>query len=155
MKHCYYVLLCFALAGLAAAQTAPSAKSTSPLEGTMISREISLIEARIKNDSLILERSFANDFTMVGVDGKLVEGEEALDEARDSDVEGLSPYNFKILAINDNTVIVSYELIVKTPPAEDQGPPPRYQHVSSVWTRQTGEWKLKFQQITPTHWGDW
>jgi hypothetical protein len=155
MKHCYCVLLCWLLAGLAAAQTAPSAKSTSPLEGTMISREISLIEARIKNDSAILERSFANDFTMVGVDGKLVEGEEALDEARDSDVEGLSPYNFKILAINDNTVIVSYELIVKTPPAEDQGPPPRYQHVSSVWTRQTGEWKLKFQQITPTHWGDW
>ena len=154
-RCCISLLIGCVLAGLAVAQTPPSPKSTSPLEQTMISREKSLIEARIKNDSAVLERAFATDLTLVGVDGKLVEGQEALDEAGDSDVAGLSPYNFKVLSVNGDTAIVSYELIVKTPPAEDQGPPPRYQHVSSVWTRQAGEWKLKFQQTTPVHWGDW
>ncbi len=154
-RCCIPALLGCVLAGLAVAQAPRPTTSTSSLEETIISREKSLIEARVKNDATVLERAFAKDLTLVGVDGKLVEGQEALDEARDSDVAGLSPYNFKVLSVNGNTVIVSYELIVKTPPAEDQGPPPRYQHVSSVWTRQAGEWKLKFQQTTPVHWGDW
>jgi hypothetical protein len=46
-------------------------------------------------------------------------------------------------------------VILHIPPSEDQGPPPRYQHWTSVWTRQGDQWKLKFQQSTPTHWGDW
>ena len=39
--------------------------------------------------------------------------------------------------------------------AEDQGPPPRYQHFSSVWVQQDDQWKLKFHQATAAHWGDW
>ena len=60
-----------------------------------------------------------------------------------------------VVRLYGDTAIVTYDLILQVPPQEDQGPPPRYQHWTSVWTRQGDTWKLKFQQTTPTHWGDW
>jgi hypothetical protein len=38
---------------------------------------------------------------------------------------------------------------------EDQGPPPRYQHFSTTWVKQGDVWKMKFQQMTVAHFGDW
>ena len=57
--------------------------------------------------------------------------------------------------VTDDVAIVSYDVVFRVPPAEDQGPPPRYQHFSTVWVKQSGEWKMKFQQMTASHWGDW
>jgi hypothetical protein len=54
-----------------------------------------------------------------------------------------------------DAAIVTYDAIVREAPQEDQGPPPRYQHFSSVWVKQEGAWKLKFHQATAAHWGDW
>ena len=31
----------------------------------------------------------------------------------------------------------------------------RYQHFSTVWVKQGDAWKMKFQQMTASHWGDW
>ncbi len=49
--------------------------------------------------------------------------------------------------LGDNAAIVTYDAIVREAPEEDQGPPPRYQHFSSVWMKQGDQWKLKFHQI--------
>ena len=61
----------------------------------------------------------------------------------------------QLLELTESTAIVTYDVVLQVPPEEAQGPPPRYQHWSSVWTKQGDQWKLKFQQATPTHWGDW
>jgi hypothetical protein len=143
-----------------AAQTPATAKTLSPLEQTLIASEKSLIEAKKKDDGAFFKRTLSADFLLVGVDGKLLEGREAVDDLGDSGLVELTPYDIKVVAVSDdaaivNVAIVTYDAIVREKPEEDQGPPPRYQHFSSVWMKQGDAWKLKFHQATAAHWGDW
>jgi hypothetical protein len=147
----------FFLAGTLAAiaQTPTAAKSSSPLEQTAVSNENNLIEAKKKDDGAFFKRMLAEDFSLVGIDGKLLEGQEAADNLGDSGLLELTPYDMKVFTLSDGAAIVTYDAIVREAPEEDQGPPPRYQHFSSVWVKQGDRWKLKFHQSTAAHWGDW
>jgi hypothetical protein len=141
------------------AQAGP-AKVLSPLEQSLIASEKSLIEAKKKDDGSFFKRTLSEDFTLVGVDGELHERQEAVDELGDSGLLELTPYDIKVVSISENAAVVtaaiiSYDAIVRKAPEEDQGPPPRYQHFSSVWVKQGDTWKLKFHQATAAHWGDW
>ena len=144
----------FLCGSLVAGAQAP-AKALSPLEQTLIASEKSLIEAKKKDDGAFFKRTLSDDFALVGVDGSLYERKEALDELGDSGLLELTPYDIKVVALGENAAIVTYDAIVRKAPEEDQGPPPRYQHFSSVWVRQGDAWKLKFHQATAAHWGDW
>jgi hypothetical protein len=137
------------------AQTPAGTKAPSPLEQTLIASEKSLIEAKKKDDGAFFKRTLSDDFALVGVDGELHERQEAVDELGDSDLLELTAYDIKVVAVGENAAIVTYDAIVRKAPEEDQGPPPRYQHFSSVWVKQDGAWKLKFHQSTAAHWGDW
>jgi hypothetical protein len=77
-----------------------------------------------------------------------------IDELSDGDTD-LLPYNMQVVSVADDVAIVTYDVVVRVPPAEDQGPPPRYQHYSTVWVKQAGAWKMRFQQASVSHWGDW
>jgi hypothetical protein len=146
-------LLCSIVPGVG--QTAATAKTLSPLEQTLIAREKSLIEAKKKDDGAFFKRTLSEDFALVGVDGELHERQEAVDELGDSGLLELTAYDIKVVAVGENAAIVTYDAIVRKAPEEDQGPPPRYQHFSSVWVKQGDAWKLKFHQATAAHWGDW
>jgi hypothetical protein len=136
-------------------QTGATAKALSPLEQTLIATEKSLIEAKKKDDGAFFKRTLSEDFTLVGVDGELHERQEAVDELGDSGLLELTAYDIKVVAVGENAAIITYDAIVRKAPEEDQGPPPRYQHFSSVWVKQGDAWKLKFHQATAAHWGDW
>jgi hypothetical protein len=158
MKHSFAVniaaalLLCLASVGALAASTQD--KPLSPLEQAAIGAEKNFLAAVKKGDPDFLERTLTEDFACVETDGQLHERQEVIDELGDGGTE-ITPYNFKVVAAAENTAIVTYDAILTVPASEDQGPPPRYQHVTSIWIKHAGEWKLKFQQTTPTHWGDW
>lgn len=137
------------------AQTLAGAKVLSPAEQGLIATEKSLIEAKKKDDGAFFKRTVSADFSLVGVDGKLLLGQEAVDDLGDVDLVELTPYDIKVVAAGEAAAIVTYDAIVRKKPEEDQGPPPRYQHFSSVWVKQEDGWKLKFQQATAAHWGDW
>jgi hypothetical protein len=137
------------------AQNPAPAKALSPLEQTLIASEKSLIEAKKKDDGAFFKRTVSVDFSLVGVDGKLLERQEAVDDLGDADLVELTPYDIKVVAVGDDAAIVTYDAIVRKKLEEDQGPPPRYQHFSSVWVKQDGAWKLTFHQATAAHWGDW
>jgi len=137
------------------AQAPATLKALSPLEQTLIASEKSLIEAKKKDDSAFYKRTLSEDFTLVGVDGELHERQDAVDELGDSGLLELTPYEIKVVVVSDGAAIVTYNAIVRKAPEEDQGPPPRYQHFSSVWVKQGDAWKLKFHQATAAHWGDW
>jgi hypothetical protein len=139
----------------AAATQLPAQAPPTPLEQSAIANETNLIEAKKKDDATFFKRTLAEDFSLVGIDGKLLERQEAADGLGDSDLIELTPYDMKIVALGDTGVIVTYDAIVREAPEEDQGPPPRYQHFTSVWIKQAGQWKLKFHQSTAAHWGDW
>ena len=149
-----YAIFLLASVVLSSAQAAP-AKDLSPLEQTLVASEKSLIEAKKKDDGAFFKRTLSEDFTLVGVDGELHERQEAMDELGDSGLLELMAYDIKVVAVGENAAIVTYNAIVRKAPEEDQGPPPRYQHFSSVWVKQGDAWKLKFHQATATHWGDW
>ncbi|MFZ0770902.1 MAG: nuclear transport factor 2 family protein [Candidatus Sulfotelmatobacter sp.] len=143
------------LAGMLAAIAQTPAAAKNPFEQTVIASEKNLIEAKKKDDGAFFKRTLAEDFSLVGIDGKLLEGQEAADNLGDSGLLELTPYDMKVVALSNDAAIVTYDAIVREAPEEDQGPPPRYQHFSSVWVKQGDQWKLKFHQSTAAHWGDW
>jgi hypothetical protein len=146
--------LTFSLCVLAAS-VAVHAQSTTPLAQTLTGSEKTLIEAKKKDTAASFKPILAENFSLVGVDGTLHEKQEAIDELGDSGLLELTPYNIKVVAVTDDAAIVTYDAIVRKAPEEDQGPPPRYQHFSSVWVKQGDQWRLKFHQATAAHWGDW
>jgi hypothetical protein len=150
---CTALFLASCIPGMA--QTRAPEKVLSPLEQTLIGNEKSLIEAKKKDDVAFFKRTVSTDFALVGVDGQLLERQEAVDELGDSGLVELTPYDIKVVTVGDDAAVVTYDAIVRKSPEEDQGPPPRYQHFSSVWMKQGDGWKLKFHQATAAHWGDW
>jgi hypothetical protein len=148
-------VLCCAAAFPGVAQTSTPVKTLSPLEQALMASEKSLIEAKKKDDGGFFKRTLSADFSLVGVDGKLLEGQEAVDNLGDAELVELTPYGMKVVAVGEGAAIVTYDAIVHKKPEEDQGPPPRYQHFSSVWVKQGETWRLKFHQATAAHWGDW
>jgi hypothetical protein len=149
----------FALGFFLLAANLPGSAQTStilsPLAQTLTANEKSLLDAMKKEDQPYFKRTLAEDFTLVGVDGTLHEKQEAVDELGDSGLLELTPYNIKVVALSSDAALITYDAIVRKAPEEDQGPPPRYQHCSSVWVKQGDQWKLKFHQATAAHWGDW
>ena len=146
---------CFLLAGVIPGTAQYSAHALTPFDQTLTTNEKNLIEAKKKDDAAFFKRTLADNFTLVGVDGTLHEKQEAADELGDSGLLELTAYNVKVVGLGDDAAIVTYDAIVREAPEEDQGPPPRYQHFSSVWVKQGDQWKLKFHQATAAHWGDW
>ena len=132
-----------------------AAPDTSAFSESMIAKEKALIETRRKGDAEALKKMLAENFTMVGIDGGWIDGADAADEMDASDYLDFIVYNFRVVPVSDDVAIVSYEAAMQKAPEEDQGPPPRYQHFSSTWVRQNREWRLKFEQTTAKHWGDW
>ncbi|HLW84751.1 MAG TPA: nuclear transport factor 2 family protein [Candidatus Sulfotelmatobacter sp.] len=161
MKHFFLnravapCLVALSLASVASAKNATTPpKAATAFEQSLIGAEKNFIAAAKTGDAAFLKRTLSDDFSNVEIDGQLHDRQEVIDELSEGGTE-ITPYTFKVVAAGDDTAIVTYDAVVQTPPEEDQGPPPRYQHFSSVWVKHAGEWKLTFQQTTPTHWGDW
>jgi hypothetical protein len=148
------ILFCCADSVAGFGQTSPPARALSPSEQMLVADEKSFMAAAKKGDAEYFKRTLTEDYSMVGIDGQLHDRREVLGELSSGAIE-LTPYNLTVVELGEGAAIVTYDLIMHIPPSEDQGPPPRYQHWSSVWVKQGDAWKLKFQQTTPTHWGDW
>ncbi len=156
MKKCFVaclVLLCMACTVSAQSANAP-AKALSALEQTLLDAEKSFVEAAKKGDIAYFKRTLTDDFSFVQFDGQLYDRQDMLDQFSDGGVN-LLPYDMKVVTAGEGVAIVTYNVVLRVPAAEDQGPPPRYQHFSTVWVKQGDVWKMKFQQMTASHWGDW
>jgi hypothetical protein len=141
------------------AQANPASKPLTPLEQTLMSDEKDFIAAAKKGDPAFLKRTLADDFSFVGFDGELGDRQDMIDGFGGGGID-LLPYDMKVVPLSDDVAIVTYNVVLRVPPAEDQGPPPRYQHFSTVWVKQSDAkqgdvWKMKFQQMTVSHFGDW
>jgi hypothetical protein len=149
----FIVLLCATTISVFAQAPAPE-KPPTQLEQTLIDAEKKFVAAAKKGDEDYFKHTLTNDFSFVNFDGDLSERQDMIDGIGGGGVD-LLPYDMKVVSVTDDVAIVSYDVVFRVPPAEDQGPPPRYQHFSTVWVKQSGEWKMKFQQMTASHWGDW
>lgn len=148
------VLICSAFSVARVGQANAPAKAPSATEQTLINAEKSFIEAAKKGDVAFFKRTLTDDFSFVSFDGQLYERQDMLDQFSDPGTDVL-PYEMKVVMAGDGVAIVTYNVVLRVPAAEDQGPPPRYQHFSTVWVKQGDAWKMKFLQMTANHWGDW
>ena len=150
----FVALLCCAVQVVASGQANAPAKPLSPLEQTLVAAEKSFVDAAKKGDVAFFKRTLTDDFSFVQFDGQLYDRQDMLDQFGEGGLD-LMPYDMKVVTAGDGVAIVTYNVVLRVPPSEDQGPPPRYQHFSTVWVKQGDAWKMKFQQMTASHWGDW
>jgi hypothetical protein len=149
MKVIPVILLCAA----AFAQSPPPTPLT-PLEQTLMASEKDYIAAAKKGDANFFKQTLTPDFQLVLFDGQLADRQDTIDFLSGGGID-LMPYEMKVVPISDGVAIVTYNVVLRVPPSEDEGPPPRYQHFSTVWIKQGDAWKMKFQQMTAAHFGDW
>lgn len=148
------VLLFCSFVGAARAAQTKVEKAPSAAEQILINAERSCIAAAKSGDVAFFRRTLASDFSYVSYDGQLYERQDMIDQYSQAGTD-IQPYEMKVVPAGEDVAIVTYNVVYKVPPAEDQGPPPRYQHFTTVWVQQAGTWKMKFQQMTAAHWGDW
>jgi hypothetical protein len=149
------ILILYSVVGMAhAGQSNASAKPPSAFEQTLMNDENSFIEAAKKGDASFLKRTLTDDFSFVQFDGQLYSRQEMIDQFSEPGTN-ITPYEMKVIPVADDAAIVTYNVVLRVPVSEDQGPPPRYQHFSTTWVKQDGAWKMKFLQMTANHWGDW
>lgn len=149
-----FIFFATCLTVCARARQVSSTKSGTPEEQTLMDDEKSFLAALKKGDAVFLKRTLADDFSFVSYDGQLYNRQEMFDQFGEGGSD-VMPYEMKVVPAGDSTMIVTYNVVLRVPASEDQGPPPRYQHFSTVWVRQAGEWKIKFLQMSASHWGDW
>jgi len=150
----FTILLCCAVPAAGFGQAAAPAKPPSALEQTLMAAEKSYVEAAKKRDVTFFKRTLTDDFSFVAFDGQLYERQDMIDQLAQGGID-LLPYNMKVVTVGEGVAIVTYDVVLRVPAAADQGPPPRYQHFSTVWVKQGDAWKMKFQQMSVSHWGDW
>jgi ketosteroid isomerase-like protein len=150
----FITLLCSVVPLFTFGQAAAPSKPLTPLEQTLIDAEKSFMEAAKKGDIAFFKRTLTDDFSFVSYDGQLSNRQGMIDQFGDGGLN-LQPYDMKVVTAGDGVAIVTYDVVLRVRPSEDQGPPPRYQHFSTVWAKQGDAWKMKFQQMTASHWGDW
>jgi hypothetical protein len=140
-------LLCFSVAGFAQASGTAS-KPLSPLEQTLIANTNAVPEAQKSKNVDFLKHTLTDDFVSVGSEGKLHDKEEAVESARDGELKDYYTYNLRVLPVNDEAAVVTYDCIIRMPEGDAPGMAPRYQHISDLWVKQDDQWRLKFQQAT-------
>jgi len=148
------LILLSSAVGLARVGPAKGEKAPSEFEQTLMTVEKGFIDAAKKGDLTFFKNTLTPDFTYVSFDGQLYERQDMVDQFAQGRMEIL-PYEMKVMPAGEGVAIVTYNVVLRVPPSEDQGPPPRYQHFTTVWVRQADTWKMKFQQMTASHWGDW
>ncbi|HWZ80849.1 MAG TPA: nuclear transport factor 2 family protein [Candidatus Sulfotelmatobacter sp.] len=147
------LLLCSANGFAKAGQAKPN-KVPSEFEQALMSAEKGFIDAAKKGDMAFFKRTLTDDFSFVAFDGQLYERQDMLDQFAQGGTD-LMPYEMRVVSAGEGVALVTYNVVLRVPPSEDQGPPPRYQHFTTVWVKQGDIWKMKFQQMTAAHWGDW
>ena len=156
MKPCLalFILVFSNIVGFAGTGKPESEPVPTAFEQTMMNAEKTFLQAAKKGDVGFFKTTLTDDFSFVAFDGQLYARQDMLDQFAQGGFDVL-PYEMKVVPAADDVAIVTYNVVLRVPAAEDQGPPPRYQHFSTVWVKKGDAWKMKFLQMTTAHWGDW
>ena len=138
---------CFSIAAFAQASGNQS-KPLTPLEQTLIASTKAIPEAQKAKDVAFLKRTLTDDFLAVGSEGKVHDKEEMVGSARDGELKDYYAYNLRVVPVNHEAAIVTYDCVIHMPEGDAPGMAPRYQHISDLWVKQDDQWRLRFQQST-------
>lgn len=117
----------------------------SAFEQQLIDNQKQFVQAEQSKNATMVDRFVAADFQGIGSNGDFYDKSEVVDSALEGMPAGTRTYEFHVIKLNDNSAVVTYNLIVP-------GGHPRYRHMSDTWAKIDGQWKLKFRQITANLW---
>ena len=137
---------CFSVAAFP--QASGQAKPLSALEQTLITNTKAIPEAQKTRDVALLKHMLTDDFVAVGSEGHLHDKEDILGSAHDGELKDYYAYSLRVVPVNDEAAIVTYDCVIHMPEGDAPGMAPRYQHISDLWVKQGDQWRLKFQQST-------
>lgn len=133
--------------GAFAQETPAPARPLTTLEESLIAQSKAVPQAEESKDTVALQRLLSDDFQQVGSEGKLHTKREFLDDAKEGNLTDFTLYDFKVLPLDENAAIVTFDAVIHQPEGDDDFAP-RYQHVSDVWVKQGDQWRLRFRQAT-------
>ena len=122
---------------------------------SLITKSKSVLEAMKAKDVPTLNGLLANDFRSVDIAGDISGRQEMMGAAHEGFLKDFLFYNPQTVRIDDGSILVVYNAATSLSEnalkelAEDNLTWPRYSKVSDLWVQQGGEWKLKFEQVTP------
>lgn len=119
--------------------TLATAQTPTPFDQQLIDQQKQLLQAMQDKNTATLRQSVADDFRGIGTNGDFYDKGEVTEGGLPKDTRS---YDFRVIKLNDDSAIVAYNLVVP-------GTRPRYRHMTDTWAKVDGQWKLKFQQITP------
>ena len=139
-------LLCTVLitVSLTLAQT-PQSKPLSAFEQELVSNEKQFMQALEDKNVAYVTQTVSDDFKGIGNNGDFYEKGDLVGDAQEGRPKDMRVYDLRVIRLNASCAVVAYNTI--TPGAR-----PRYRHVSDTWTKEGGQWKLRFQQTTPNLW---
>jgi hypothetical protein len=118
--------------------TLASAQTSTPFDQQLIDQQKQFLQATQAKNAATLRQSVADDFRGIGTNGDFYDKGEVIDGLP----KDTRSYDFRVIRLNDDSAIVTYNLVVP-------GTRPRYRHMADTWAKVDGQWKLKFQQVTP------
>jgi hypothetical protein len=127
--------------------SAQTGTNSTVFQQSLIGQTQAVAQAQKSKDGDTLKRLLTDDFQQVGSEGKLHDREEFTGDAKDGKLTDFTLYNFKVLPVDENAAIVTYDAIIHMKEGDDLLAP-RYQHLSDLWTKQGDQWRLRFQQAT-------
>lgn len=149
----FFMLACLAVfSATSFAQVAPSNDADSQ---ALIGKSRAVLEAMKGKDPAALNALLAEDFHSINIAGDFGSRQEMMGASQGGFIKDFFFYDPHAVRIDDNSMIVTYTSAVSLSDealkelADDNLTWPRYSKVSDLWVRQNGEWKLKFEQITP------
>jgi len=150
LKNFAFIACLISVSLVALAQSPPSSsKPLRPLDQTLIASTKAVAEAQKSKNVDFLKRTLTDDVVFVGSEGRLHDKEEIIETARDGELKDYYTYNLRVVPVDDEAAVVTYDCIVHMPEGDAPGMAPRYQHISDLWVKQEDQWRLKFQQATP------
>jgi hypothetical protein len=141
------ILIGYAAISAAAQGTAESTISHPTTRGQLAESSRALLEAQKTRNPGAIKHLLADDFTLIGSDGKTYDRDELMDTAREGSLKNYQIYDVKVINVDDQNILVTYNLIVTATEGDDVLVP-RYQRISDLWTKSGDQWRLKFEQAT-------
>jgi hypothetical protein len=153
MKPSFVIPACIvALCAAGFAQTSQPGNSEAQ---ALIGKSRAVLEAIKAKDVTALNGILAENFRSVGLAGDVGSRQEMLGAAREGFMKDFLFYDAQTFAIDSDSILVTYNSAITLSDqavqdmVDDNITWPRYAKVSDLWVRQDGDWKLKFEQVTP------
>ena len=124
---------------------AQTPKPLSAFEQELVSSEKQFVRAFEDKNVAYVNQAVSDDFKGIGPNGDFVEKGDLVGDAQEGRPKDMRVYDLRVIRLDAGCAVVAYNTI--TPGAR-----PRYRHVSDTWTKEGGQWKLRFQQTTPNLW---